>query len=436
MVNFLISVLAFLVAISLLVAFHEWGHLCVARWLNVKVLRFSIGFGRIIWSRTSRSGIEYCISAIPLGGYVKMLDEREGPVAAHELAFAFNRQPVWKRMAIVFAGPLTNFLLAIILFIVVFLAGVTGVAPIVKAVKPDSPASAAHIEAHDEFIAIEGEPVETLMEVSRAMAQYLDKPDVKATLLHGNQPYTVTLPIPSLLDKEVGVLESAGLTMGLPAWVGEVDSDSPAEQAGLQAGDRIVSVDGRPLLDWMDLVAETSEHPNQTLQFDVVRAGKTIPIEVLTGENAGGQGFIGIHLDESLIRKEQYPLGIAVKKAFIQTYQYSWLTLKMIFLMVTGEASLTHLSGPVSIAQIAGATAKVGITYYLDFLAIISISLGVLNLLPVPMLDGGHILYYLIEVVRRKPLTEAAQMMGLRLGLLILVSLMAVAFYNDILRLV
>lgn len=437
MPNFLINLAAFVLAISFLVAFHEYGHYCVARRLGVKVLRFSIGFGPIIWRKVLKNGVEFCISAIPMGGYVKMLDEREGPVPADQVHLAFNRQSPWKRIAIVIAGPLTNFLLAFLLFIIVMMSGIDGIAPIVIDVKPDSPASHAGIHHDDEIIAVEGQKTETIMQVSRAFAKDLDKPTVSLTLEHHHKPYTVLLPMPSLLDSnEKDLFDNMGLVMGLPARVGKLQPGSPAESVGLKHGDRIVSINDESILDWMKVVDFVSVHPGEKLKLGVRRAGTLETIEIIPETKANGKGYLGVYLDESLLRKEKLGFLSAVTASFKQTYQYSWLTLKMIYLMITGQASLEHLSGPVSIAQVAGATAKVGFTYYIDFLAIISISLGVLNLLPVPMLDGGHLLYYFIEVVRGKPLSEAAQMMGLRIGLIILVSLMFVAFYNDILRLV
>jgi len=227
-----------------------------------------------------------------------------------------------------------------------------------------------------------------------------------------------------------------GLKMGLPARVGKVQPDSPAELAGLQTGDRIVSVNHVDMPDWMDIVTTVSEHPLEPVVLGVQRGESLLSISITPEKNSAGRGYMGVFLDETLLRKEQYPFFSAISHAAKQTVEYSWLTLKMIYFMVSGQASLEHLSGPVSIAQVAGATAKVGFTHYLDFLAIISISLGVLNLLPIPVLDGGHLLYYLVEVLRRKPLSEDAQLIGLRFGFIFLVSLMLVALYNDILRLV
>lgn len=436
MSNFFINLLAFLVAISFLVAFHEFGHYWVARRLNVKVLRFSIGFGPVLWSKILRNGVEFCISAVPMGGYVKMLDEREGEVAEHDLPFAFNRQNVWKRIAIVLAGPAANFLLAIILFVVVLMAGVQGVAPIVVEVKPDSPASHAGVHPHDEIIAVDGKPINTVMQLSRAIVGHLEDPKISLTLDHHQQPYTVALPLPSMQDSdEKNIYENMGLVLGLPAKLGGVIPDSPAEKAGLKAGDQIVSIDGQDMYDWTKVVTYISDHP-EPMTLGVQRAGSSHAVHVIPEKKPNGKGFLGVHIDESLLRKEKLPFSGAISSSLKQTYEYSWLTLKMIYFMMSGQASLEHLSGPVSIAQVAGATAKVGFTYYLDFLAIISISLGVLNLLPIPMLDGGHLFFYLVEVLRRKPLSEATQMIGLRIGFAILVSLMLVAFYNDLLRLV
>ncbi len=438
MSNFFINLFAFLVAISFLVALHEWGHYAVARALKVKVLRYSIGFGPIIWSKRLKNGADFCLSLIPMGGYVKMLDEREGLVADHELPFAFNRQSVWKRIAIVAAGPLVNFLLAAVLFVVVLMSGIDGVAPIVISVTPDSPASHAMVQPDDEIIAVGGESTSTGMQISRALAKHLNDPSVDLTLVRDEQaPYTVNLPLPSLhAESKTPLLETMGLNMGLPARVGKVKPGSPAALADLQPGDRIISVNDEPMPDWMQVVTAISKHPLEPVVLGVQRKESVLSIRLIPEKTDSGRGAMGVFLDESLLRKEKYSFVSAVLLAGKQTAEYSWLTLKMIYFMISGQASLEHLSGPVSIAQIAGATAKVGFTHYLDFLAIISISLGVLNLLPIPVLDGGHLLYYLVEILRRKPLSETAQMIGLRFGLIFLVSLMLVALYNDILRLV
>jgi regulator of sigma E protease len=275
------------------------------------------------------------------------------------------------------------------------------------------------------------------MQISRAMAKELDETQVSMTLEHHQKPYTVTLPLPSLHDiDEKDIFDKMGLVMGLPARVGKLEPGSPAELAGLKKGDRIVSINDESMLDWTKVVEYVSKHPAESLQLGVKHDGAIKKIDITPSTKPDGKGYLGVYIDDSLLRKEKLSFIPAFSASIVQTYEYSWLTLKMIYFMMSGQASLEHISGPVSIAQVAGATAKVGLTYYLDFLAIISISLGLLNLLPIPMLDGGHLFYYLIEAVRRKPLSEGAQMIGLRIGLIILVSLMFVAFYNDILRLV
>jgi regulator of sigma E protease len=437
MLTFIINLTAFLVAISFLVAFHEMGHALVARWLGVKVLRFSLGFGPVLWSRQRGRGIEFCLSAIPLGGYVKMLDEREGEVAPEERSQAFNVQPVWKRIAIVAAGPLTNFLLAILLFVAVFMGGIDGIAPIIIAVTPDSPASLAQIQPDDEIIALNGEPITTVMQLSRQMTKHLSEPSIKLTLARAGTEREAELPMPSLLKEEkANYFAEMGVKLGLPARVGHLVPGSPAEKAGLLPGDRITSVQSKAMPNWMDLVAYINEHPEEPLILGVQREGQSLNIHLTPQKNAEGKGSMGVYLDPSLLRHERLSFTRASSQAMAQTYQYALLTVKMIYFMISGQASLEHLSGPVSIAQIAGESAKIGFSYYLDFLAIISISLGVLNLLPIPALDGGHLLYYAIELLRRKPLSEAAQMIGFRFGVIILLSLMVVAFYNDILRLV
>lgn len=437
MYNIFISLAAFLVALGLLVTFHEFGHFWVAKKLNVKVLRFSIGFGKIIWSKHFKSGLEFCISAIPLGGYVKMLDEREGEVAEHERHLAFNRQSVYKRFAIVAAGPIFNFILAWVFFACMFMLGRQGIAPVVGEIIPESPASFVDVQVDDEIIRVSDMDTPTYKSLTRALVKELGEDRVDLTLSREGETHVVTLPMPNLKDGELtDLLEAMGIDIAVPALVGDIDPDTPAQRAGLQAGDRIKSVDGEPIKHWMEMVEYVSERPEQTIALGVQRNGTQFTVDIIPEEKVSGRGYLGVFLSDTLIRKEHFTFLQSLKLAVNQTIEYIALTFKMIYFLISGQASINHLSGPVSIAQIAGVTAQSGLSYFLDFLAVISVSLGVLNLLPIPMLDGGHLLYYLIEIVRGKPLSEASQMMGFRIGLIILVSLMAVAFYNDILRLV
>lgn len=436
MFNVLFSLVAFIVAIGLLVTFHEFGHFWVARRLKVKVLRFSVGFGRILYSRTSKAGVEYCLSAIPLGGYVKMLDEREGDVAEKDLPYAFNRQSVWKRIAIVLAGPLANLLLAIILFTVVFRGGMEGVAPIIGEIPSGTYAQESGLLLYDEVLAVNGNLTPTQQSVRREIVKNIDQKNVQLLILRDGAQQEYTLQLPALDGKDmVDMFEDMGLIFSLPPRIGDIAPDTRAEAAGMMPGDLVVAIDDTPMPTWSGMVEYVSTQPHTPMEFTVNRNGQIIQLDITTDEKAGGLGFVGVFLSTDFLRIEKLPFGEAFKQSVLQVKHYSILTLKMIYYMIVGKMSWENVSGPVTIAHVAGASAQIGIIYFLDFLAIISISLGVINLLPIPMLDGGHLLYYVIEIFQRKPVSEKVQMLGLRIGIMLLVSLMAVALYNDVLRL-
>ncbi len=436
MFNVLISLIAFIIAIGLLVTFHEFGHFWVARALKVKVLRFSVGFGRVVYSRTSRAGVEYCLSAIPLGGYVKMLDEREGEVAKEDQPYAFNRQSVYKRIAIVLAGPLANFILAIILFTAVFRGGMEGLAPMVGEIEPSSYAQQSGLLLHDEIIAVNNTTTPTTQSVRREIVKNIDQASVQLQILRGGQEELITMQLPGLSKEDVeDIFAGMGFEFALPPRLGEISPNMPAEKSGLMPGDLVLAVDGTQISTWADMVHYVSERPNTQMQFAVQRNGNVRYFDVTSDEKANGMGFVGVYLAPDFLRIEKLPFGMALKQSVQQVYHYGVLTLKMLYYMIVGKMSWENVSGPVTIAHVAGASAQIGIIYFLDFLAIISISLGVINLLPIPMLDGGHLLYYVIEIFQRKPVSEKTQLLGLRIGIMILVSLMAVALYNDVLRL-
>jgi regulator of sigma E protease len=436
MFNALVSIVAFIVAVGLLVTFHELGHFWVARALKVKVLRFSVGFGKIIYSKTSKAGIEYCLSAIPLGGYVKMLDEREGEVAEADKPYAFNRQNVYKRIAIVLAGPLANFLLAVILFTAVFRGGMEGLAPVIGEITPDSYAQQSGLRWHDEITAVNNINTPTTQSVRREIVKNIDKHSVQLQVLRIDQEQVLVLPLPPISKEETkDLFNNIGFAFALPPRIGEVVADTPAADAGLRPGDLVVGVDDMQNPAWSEMVVYVSERPNTPIDFVIQRGQETFAVNITADEKLNGVGFIGVQIASDLIRTEKLPLREAVMQSIQQVKHYSILTLKMMYYMVAGKMSWENISGPVTIANVAGASAQIGLVYFLDFLAIISISLGVINLLPIPMLDGGHLLYYVVEIVQRKPVSEKTQMLGLRIGLLILVSLMGVALYNDILRL-
>ena len=446
------SVLSFLVAIGVLVAVHEFGHFWVARRLGVKVLRFSLGFGRSLWRRQAGPDqTEYVIAVIPLGGYVKMLDENEGEVAEHERHRAFNTQPLWKRIAIVVAGPAFNFLFAILAYWLTFIIGIGGFKPIIGGVDADSIAAAAGLAAEQQIVAVDGRETSTWQGVVESIigATLEDGRLELAVEAPGNARRTVTLDLQGMGIDEISrgrLFESLGLERKRPTIVpiiGEVESDGPAHLGGLQPGDRVVALDGEKVNSWRAFVEFIRAHAEQSVEMRVERDAATVTLVVrpqAISRDGATHGRIGAGVmppttdDGEFYATVRYAPWTAFSKAVVKTWDMSILTLRMLWKMVTLEISVKHISGPISIAQYAGISAEIGITRFLDFLAIVSISLGILNLLPIPILDGGHLLYYLIESILGRPVSEEAQFLGQRLGIAILFGLMGLAFYNDLER--
>jgi regulator of sigma E protease len=451
-VSVLISIVAFALAVSLLVSFHEFGHYWVARRLGVKVLRFSVGFGQPLWRRVAGPDqTEYVLAAIPLGGYVKMLDEREGEVPASELPRAFNRQPVGKRIAIVAAGPLFNFFLAVVAYWLMFMLGVTGIKPVVGAVTPESLAAEAGFRAGDEIVTVNGEATETWENASIAIIEgALEGGDIDVTVARANG---ATRRLTLALHDTRQVLGDENLldVLGIRPWeprlapvLGELTEGGAAARAGLKPGDRIVSANGERIEGWQAWVDYVRAHPDQGLRLQIRRGGEWMTVEVHTDaelENGARVGRIGAYprVDAAQIEamrvQVQYgpvrALGLAAEK----TWDFSILTVRVLWKLVTGEASLKNVSGPITIAQYAGVSAVIGLSAFLGALAVFSISIGILNLLPVPILDGGHLLYYFIELIKGSPVSETTEAIGQRIGLAVLAGLMALAFYNDFARL-
>ena len=449
--QFLTYVLAFIVAVGIIVTVHEFGHYWVAKKLGVKVLRFSVGFGKPLFSRLSGPDrTEYVLASIPLGGYVKMLDEREGDVATDELPRAFNRQKVWKRFAIVSAGPIFNFIFAAFAYWVTFVAGVEGVKPTIGEVQAESIAAIAQLQAQDTFTYIEEEPVKTWQQTSIQMLNNaLKKGTVTATLSRdGSSPKIVTLDLTDTehLLSEGNLLEKIGITpwrYQYPAKFGEIKS-GVAKTAGVQEGDEVLRVDGSPVSTWIELVKYIQERPNVSIYFELLRNGEQINIQLTPASDYqdGKQvGRIGAYpfVDQSQLEAQRVIVRYGVIESFgkglAKTWEVSILTLKLLWKLLMGEASLKNISGPVTIAEYAGVSAAIGFSAFVGALAIISISIGILNLLPIPVLDGGHLLYYLVEMVKGSPVSEKFEAAGQRLGILLLVGLMSLAFYNDIQRL-
>ncbi len=443
------TLVAFLVAISILIAVHEFGHFWVAKRLGVKVLRYSIGFGRPLWRRVAGPDrTEYVLAALPLGGYVKMLDEREGEVAPEDRHRAFNRQSVAKRFAIVFAGPAFNFLFAIFAYWVVFVVGVSGIKPVIGDVAPDSPAAAAGLHAGQTIVAVNGEATPIWDAALQAMLPgMLDRGRLQLTVAEpegGTREHTLDL---SRLNTDVDPSALFG-EVGLAPWrppiapvVGRVVEGSPAAGAGLQVDDRILEVDGKPIADWYALVEAVQQHADRALAVTIRRDGAQQTLRIRPRADKDGEVRIGIApkqtepVPESKRAVYHYGPLPAIGESLSKTWEMSALTLKMLGKIAIGEASLKNLSGPISIASYAGHSARSGPARFFDFLAIVSISLGILNLLPVPVLDGGHLMFYLVELVKGRPVSERTEAAGQRLGLVLLLMLMTLAFYNDLMRL-
>ncbi|MFA7269613.1 MAG: RIP metalloprotease RseP [Sterolibacterium sp.] len=451
--NFLYYLGAFAVALGVLIVVHELGHFFVARLCGVKVLRFSMGFGRVLLSkRCGTDNTEWVISAFPLGGYVKMLDEREGAVEPQELHRAFNRQAVWKRILIVAAGPTANLLLAVLLYWLLFMQGVEELRPVLATPPAASVAASAGIQDGETVRSINGKPVATWPELRWELLQAaLDRTPLTLEVINLRQEisyrYLDTRDFGSA-DLEADLPLKIGLQPFRPQLkpiIGAVAGNSLAEQAGLRAGDVFVNIDGQPIASWSEVAARIRQAAGVPLQLELQRDGARISLQVTPAEAAeGGRriGRIGImakddpDLRAALVVTVQYSAMAALGKASVQTWDMSVFNLKVIARMMIGDVSWRNLSGPVTIADYAGQSARLGWTYYLKFLALISISLGVLNLLPIPILDGGHLLYYIAEIIKGGPLSERVMEIGQKIGLSLLIILMACAFYNDINRFV
>jgi regulator of sigma E protease len=442
------SLFFFLVAIAILVVIHEFGHFWVARKCGVKVLRFSVGFGKPLWSRTGADGTEYVLASIPLGGYVKMLDEREAPVAEHEQDAAFNRQPLFSRSAIVAAGPLANLLFAVFAYWMVFVIGIPGIKPIIGQLEANSVAEQSGLLAGDQITAINDSKVFTWSDTYRSLMNHSQTGDtVRVSVLgEDKSQQAVQLNLPQLsLEDSAKVLSHIGLMPYQPniePIIGKVVEGSPADKAGLQAGDRLLAYAGQQIDNWQDWVTLIQQHPEQDLLINIQRSGKTIAVNLTPEKDAQGVGKAGVAVDPSateipaeLKTKQQYGPIDAIWQAVKQTWLLSSTTVSSIGGMLSGSVSTDNIGGPIAIAQIAGSSAHQGLLSFINFLAMVSISLGILNLLPIPVLDGGHLAMYLIEAVRGKPLSENAQLMGQKLGFLLLIMLMLLAFSNDLLRL-
>ena len=444
---------AFAVALGTLIVAHEMGHFLVARALGIKVLRFSVGFGRpLLLRRFGADQTEWVIAAFPLGGYVKMLDEREGEVAPAELPRAFNRQPVAKRFLVVLAGPVANLLLAIALYWLLFMQGTEELRPLLAQPPVGSAAAAAQLADGDLVRRVDGKAVATWQELRWELLQSaLEHPTVVLEVINQRQEIAERRLDSSTLsaaELDAEFTQRLGLLLYRPQLkpiVGRVAADSVADKAGLRPGDLFVAIDGRPVHAWNEVADTIRSASGKRLQCDLQRGQQVLRFDLTpaaVNESGSPVGRIGIVVRDDpaaramLLTVIRYPPWTGLHKAAQQTWDTSLFTLRMMGRMLTGELSWKNLSGPVTIADYAGQSARLGWMHYLKFLALISISLGVLNLLPVPVLDGGHLLYYMVEVIKGGPLSERAMEIGQQIGLLLLILLMAFAFYNDINRLV
>ncbi len=445
--NLIVVIPAFIFTIALLVAIHEYGHFWVARKLNVKVLRFSIGFGTPLFRFIGvKDNTEFVLASIPLGGYVKMLDEREGDVAEDELPRAFNRQSVYKRFAIVLAGPFVNFIFAIFAFWLMFVIGIQGVKPVMGNLSTDSIAWQSGLRSGDRIVSVDGDETPTLSSVYEQLLEaFIERKSVVVKL---SDQRNITFRLDQLDNSlEPSKLQSIiGLSLKLPVEeviINEVTIDSPAAVAGMLSGDQVVAINGQPIDHWRDLVRSVIDKPGVKIVIEVLRNGQTLQLPVTIGSvNKGSQtiGRIGVRpksvtpLPESMYVMHQYGVFTAFIKGIEKTWDLSVLTLKMLGRIVIGDASIKNISGPITIAEVAGHSAQMGFDSFLRFLAIVSLSLGVINLLPIPMLDGGHLLFYLVEMVKGSPVSDTVQEIGLKIGITLLVMLMSIALYNDFTR--
>ncbi|BBF78864.1 RIP metalloprotease RseP [Acinetobacter ursingii] len=450
--NILFIIVAAILLLGPLIAIHEFGHYWVARKLGVKVLVYSIGFGPTLLKWTSKkSGIQYQLSALPLGGYVKMLDEREGNVAEADLPYAFNRQSPWKRIAIVAAGPLINLLFAIVLFWILFLPSQEQLNTRIGKVLPNTPAAQVDLHVGDKVLTVDGEQTPTWEKLNFALVDRAGETgQILMTVDRDGTQKSVALPIHNFLkDQSQSALDILGFLPyrpQMPAVIHQLSEDGAAIRQGMKVGDQILSINGIKMNDWFDVVDVVQKSPEKLLNIDVLRNGQMVHLQVMPQgkrDNMGNTtGMLGVQSNPAKVnipndykQTIQYNPAQALGMAVDKTTQISGMILNSIVKMFRGLIGLENLSGPITIAKVAGQSAEMGWQTFISFMALMSVSLGILNLLPIPMLDGGHLVYYFIEAIRGKPVSEQIQMMGLKIGMVLLGSMMLLALFNDFMRL-
>ncbi|MEG3110076.1 sigma E protease regulator RseP [Pantoea sp. T14] len=449
MLSILWSFVAFIVALGVLITVHEFGHFWVARRCGVHVERFSVGFGKTLWRRQDRHGTEFVIALIPLGGYVKMLDERVESVPAELRHQAFNNKAIWQRASIIAAGPVANFIFAILAYWVVFIHGVPGVRPVIGEILNGSVAAEAQIAPGMELKAVDGIETPDWDAVRMELVGKIGDSATTFTVARFGEQATQQKQLDLRNwhfepDKQDPIVALGIRPRGpqLETTLAEVQANSPASEAGLQAGDRIVKVDGQPLSQWQVFVTQVRDNPGKSMALEVVRNGESVQLAMTPEAKPGAktEGFAGvipriIPLPEEYKTVRQYGAFAAVGEASVKTWQLMKLTVSMLGKLITGDVKLNNLSGPISIAQGAGLSAEYGMIYYLMFLALISVNLGIINLFPLPVLDGGHLLFLAIEKIKGGPVSERVQDFSYRIGSILLVLLMGLALFNDFSRL-
>jgi regulator of sigma E protease len=443
------TILWFLVAIGILVVIHEFGHYLAARWAGVKVLRFSVGFGKPLFSRRfGRDQTEWTLSALPFGGYVKMLDEREGAVSEADLPRAFNRATVWRRIGIVAAGPAANFLLAIAFYWVLLMQGLPALKPIIGEPPAGSPAAQAGLVSGDEIVRVNGIDTPTFTDLRLTLLRAgVAGESLRFDLGDGRQKQLAPVPLDTD-NLEQDTLRPLGIVRFDPDMapvVGKILPEGAAARDGLREGDRLVSVNGQPVARWQDWVEVVRAHAARPMQLEILRDGRTLPLSITpdsvdeAGQRVGKIGA-GPRIDESvlapLMTEVRYGPLDALWRGAAKTWDMSVFTLEMMGRMVLGQVSWKNLSGPLTIADYAGQSATLGWISFVSFLALVSVSLGVLNLLPIPLLDGGHLMYYVAEVLTGRPVSERIMETGARIGMMLLLLLMSFALFNDVQRLI